>query len=631
MRHLIIGTAGHVDHGKTALIRALTGVDTDRLKEEQERGITIDLGFTGFELPGGIQAGIVDVPGHEHFINNMLAGVVGMDLVLLVVAADEGICAQTLEHLDILKLSGIREMIVVLTKWDKVEEKDRPFVKARLERDLQKTWAAGMPVCAVSSLTGEGLEELRERICRVAGGRVIERDPYAVPRLPIDRFFQVKGAGSVVTGTLIGGQLKRGEEICLYPSGIPCRIRNIQVHNRDVESCTAGQRTALNLTGIKPGQIRRGEVAARKGSLAGSYLADVRLSVLPSSSRSILSGMRFHLFIGTAHLLCRVLLLERDELKPGESGLAQLRGESTFVAMKNDRFVLRFYSPMETMAGGVILDSHPSKHAHLDEIQQRRLNQLEKGFFASLEYYMAEQVMVSARMAARTLGVREEALLQEWKEQGMPVYKTDSEVYLCHPDRQEELEQRVLDQLSSYAQKYPYRTGMNRAEVAGKALAGIPQAAADLFLSGMEEAMLIQTEYGKLALHGHRILKDEAYNRVMSTLNNSCRKAGLAFMKAEQFRFDGVKSELVKELLAVAVETGKLLRLEEDYYTIPAVMEPVLAYIREYLKENEEISIIQLREGLGVSRKNAKLIFAYTDRMRLTRDTGAQSMRKRYI
>lgn len=630
MQHLIIGTAGHVDHGKTALIRALTGVNTDRLKEEQERGITIDLGFTGFTLPDGTQAGIVDVPGHEHFIPNMLAGVVGMDLVLLVVAADEGICAQTREHLDILMLLGVREIITVLTKWDMIEERDRAYVKGRLEKELQETYAAGMPVCPVSSVTGEGVAQLLETICRTAKSRVVERDASAAPRLPIDRFFQIKGAGSVVTGTLISGQLKKGDEVCLYPSGIGCRIRNIQVHNQDAESCTAGQRSALNLTGIRPGQIKRGEVVGLKGSLSASYLADVRLTVLKSSSRSIISGMRFHLFLGTSHLLCRVLLLEGEELLPGESGLAQLRAESTFVAQKNDRFVLRFFSPVETMAGGVILDNHPAKHAHLDEAQQERLNRLEQGLFASIEYYMAGRGMASVSMTARELGVKQEAVLQEWKDKGMPLYKTDHETYLCHPEYRMQLEQRVIELISSYQDRYPYRTGMNRAEVAGKALAGIAPAAADLFLSRMEEALLLQSEYGKLALHGHRIRKDEFYNKVMSTLNNSCRKAGLTFLKAEQFRFDGVKQELAKELLATALETGKALRLDEDYYTIPAVMAPVVQYVTDFFKQSDEISIIELREGLGVSRKNAKLIFAYLDRIRITRDTGAQSTRKRY-
>ncbi len=630
MRHLIIGTAGHVDHGKTALIQALTGVNTDRLKEEQERGITIDLGFTGFTLLDGTQAGIVDVPGHERFINNMLAGVVGMDLVLLVIAADEGIRPQTIEHLEILKLSGVRQMIVVLTKWDKIEEKDRSFVRARLEKELQKTGAAGMPLCPVSSVTGEGIDTLQEVICRIAKERVIERDALAVPRLPIDRFFQIKGVGSVVTGTLLCGTLKKDEDVCLYPSGVHCRIRGIQVHNQDRTECTAGQRVALNLTGLKLGQIKRGETLAPAKSLTGNYLADVRLSVLESSQRTIVSGMRFHLFLGTAHLLCRVLLLDKNELKPGESGLAQLRAESSFAAMKNDRFILRFYSPVETIAGGVILDNHPAKHAHLTEEQQEKLKKLEEGFFASLLYYMAGKEMVSARFAAMELGVRKEVLLQEWKVNGMPVYQTDGEAYICHPERKEEMEERVIKLLAEYHQSYPYRSGMNRAEVAQKALTALPFAVSDLFLKQMEEALLVQTEYGRLALHGHRIKKDAMYNKVMSTLNNSCRKAGLTFLSKNQFQFIGLKEEQIEELLLTAIETKKVIRIAEEYYTIPAVIEPVAETVRNYLKAHEEISLVELRELFGTSRKNSKLIFEYLDKQKITRKTESISVRTRY-
>ncbi len=630
MRHLIIGTAGHVDHGKTALIQALTGVNTDRLKEEQERGITIDLGFTGFTLQDGTQAGIVDVPGHERFINNMLAGVVGMDLVLLVIAADEGICPQTREHLDILMLSGVRQMVVVLTKWDKIEEKDRRFVRERLEKALQDTAAVGMPICQVSSVTGEGISTLQELICQVAKERVIERDALAVPRLPIDRFFQMKGVGSVVTGTLLCGQLKKEEEVCLYPSGVKCRIRGIQVHNQDTEHCTAGQRVALNLTGIKAGQIKRGETVALAGSLTGNYMADVKLSVLPSSGRTIVSGMRFHLFIGTAHLLCRVLLLDKDELNPGESGLAQIRAESSFAAMKNDRFILRFYSPVETIAGGVILDSHPAKHAHLNEEQQQRLKSLEGGFFASLSYYMKGKELVSARLAAMELGVRKEVLLQEWKVNGMPVYQTDGEAYICHPDSRFEIENRVMKILGEYHQMYPYRIGMNRAEAAQKALPAMPSLVSDLFLRQMEEARLIQTEYGKLALHGHRIQKDAVYNKVMSTINNSCRKAGLVFLSETQFHFIGVKEEEMKELLATAVETKKAVRIAEDYYTIPAVIDPAVNMVKEYLEAHGEISMAELRELLGTSRKNGKLIFEYLDKQKITRKTESISVRAKY-
>ncbi|MEW5786082.1 MAG: selenocysteine-specific translation elongation factor, partial [Bacillota bacterium] len=322
MEHLIIGTAGHVDHGKTVLVRALTGVDTDRLREEKERGISIDLGFAPFRLPGGRLAGVVDVPGHERFIHNMLAGAAGMDLVLLVVDANEGVMPQTREHLNILQLLGIQKGIIVITKIDLVEEEWRELVQEEIKEELQGTFLEGAPVTAVSALKGEGLEELKELIDDLTR-EVASRDTTAPLRLPVDRAFSVPGFGTVITGTLFQGTVRAGDTVAVLPPGVEARVRNIQVHDHDVKEARAGQRVALNLSGLEKERVQRGSVVTHPGSYRQTALLDTAVSLLPAAPRPLKNMDPVHFFLGTARTTARMLLLDRDELKPGEKSLAQ--------------------------------------------------------------------------------------------------------------------------------------------------------------------------------------------------------------------------------------------------------------------------------------------------------------------
>ena len=317
MKRVIIGTAGHIDHGKTALIRALTGRNTDRLKEEQERGITIDLGFTWFDLKDGSRAGIIDVPGHEKFIHNMTAGVAGMDLVLMVVAADEGVMPQTIEHLNILSLLGVQKSILVLNKCDLVDGEWLELMEQETRERLQDTAMRDAPLVRVSAATGEGLEELKDRISELIRDEVRERDAASIPRLPIDRVFSIRGFGVVVTGTLLSGTLHQEDALELYPTGRRCAIRGIQVHGEKREECAAGQRAAVNLSGVKREDIRRGCVLALPDSMKNTRRIDVSLTVLKDARRSLANRSRLHFFTGTSELLCRAVLLEKDELDPG--------------------------------------------------------------------------------------------------------------------------------------------------------------------------------------------------------------------------------------------------------------------------------------------------------------------------
>ena len=365
MENSIIGTAGHVDHGKTLLIQALTGIDTDRLQEEKRRGITIELGFAYLDFPNGQRVGIIDVPGHEKFIRNMLAGAGGVDFALLVVAADEGFMPQTVEHLDILCLLGLQDGLVVITKMDMVDAEMLAMVQADVEAHVRGTFLEGKPILPVSALTGAGIPQLRtllqERLQQAPVKNL--RNPF---RLPVDRVFSVDGFGTVVTGTLVEGQIAENDEAQLYPSGLVAKVRNLQVHGQTVPQARAGQRVAVNLAGLKKSDIRRGDTLAYAGSLENSWMLDVRLQALADSSRQILNHSQVHLYHGARVLLAKVVLLDRDQLAPGESAYAQLRLQEPLAARTGDRFVIRFYSPLETIGGGIVLDPNPPRHKRHD-------------------------------------------------------------------------------------------------------------------------------------------------------------------------------------------------------------------------------------------------------------------------
>ena len=360
MKQIVLGTAGHIDHGKTSLIKALTGIDTDRLKEEKQRGITIELGFAHFDLPGGQILGIVDVPGHEKFVKNMVAGATGIDLVALVVAADEGVMPQTREHLEICELLKIRYGLVVLTKIDMVESDWLELVREDVSEYLSETFLADSPMVEVSAVTGQGLEELTgvlDKMCQ----EIPEKEAGHIYRVPVDRVFTMKGFGTVITGTSVSGRIRTGDEITIYPQGINSRIRGLQVHNREVNDARAGLRTAVNLQGVEKAVIRRGDVLATKDSLRPTYMVDVSLDLLPSAPRKVKNRTRVRFHSGTSEIMARVVLLDREELNPGESCFAQVRLDEPTAVLKNDRYVLRSYSPVRTIGGGEVLNALPGR------------------------------------------------------------------------------------------------------------------------------------------------------------------------------------------------------------------------------------------------------------------------------
>ncbi|MCU6726082.1 SelB translation factor [uncultured Clostridium sp.] len=637
MKHIIIGTAGHIDHGKTTLIKALTGCNTDRWKEEQERGITIDLGFAFFDLPNGDRAGIVDVPGHEKFIHNMVTGVCGMDMVLLVIAADEGIMPQTKEHMDILHLLGIQKCIVVLNKMDLVDPEWLELMEEEVRDQLQDTFLKDAPVVKVSAVTGEGLKELTDEIVKMETSEVQEKEIHTIPRLPIDRVFTISGFGTIVTGTLISGIIRKDDTLQLYPWNAPCKVRNIQVHGKNVDECSAGQRVAVNLTGIKKEDISRGDVLASPNSMKGTTLLDVKLKILKDSNRIVKNRSRLHLFTGTSEVLCRAILLDRDEVKAGEECFAQLRLEQELALRKGDRFVVRFYSPMETIGGGEVLEPNPKAKRRFKEEALEELRRKEAGSsvdVVQMHVKSHRDTLITITELAKLTALSEEEIRQDVSEleDGSEafVFPMKKDTYVWMRDDELYLQEQIKAELKKYHHKYPYRHGIKKAEIQTKYMKKIkPVVAAKIFEHWeTEESIISSGEY--LHLPEFEILKDARYEGCRKLLLNSFEKAEYQFVKLSETDVEKEYADMAEDILLLLREENQLVRLSEDAYTVKPLLETAAEKIREVVHQQPVITISEVRDLFSTSRKNAKLILEYTDGQRITRNTGAESEWKAY-
>src|SRR5262249_36796958 len=507
MKHIIVGTAGHIDHGKTALVKALTGIDADRLKEEKQRGITIDIGFADLTV-GEFRFGFVDVPGHERFVKNMLAGAHGLDMVMLVVAADESVMPQTREHFDICRLLHIKSGLVVLTKSDMVDADLLELARTEVEDFVRGSFLEGAPIIAVSSKSGAGIKERKPVVADLAE-RLEPKKVSAIPRLPIDRAFSIKGFGTVVTGTLIAGEMAPGDDLEVLPAGLKVRVRNVQVHGQDAEIALAGQRTAINLQGVNVDQVQRGSALVPAGRLRATSMIDARLELLNSAPRPLTQRARVRLHHGTAEVMARVVILpgesvsgeesgselerlgsehkatsnepgalkgsptsnpERGAVQPGGTAIVQLRLEEPLTALPGDRFIIRSYSPQVTIGGGVILDALPEKHRIRDETARRHLEQLEAasaGERVALFIEMAGKHGATATELASRTGVTDsqlEALTRELIRTGR-VMATGAPLLLISQDNYRLLADRVTELLSEHHRREPLSLGVSREEV----------------------------------------------------------------------------------------------------------------------------------------------------------------------
>lgn len=637
MKNIIIGTAGHIDHGKTTLIKALTGRNTDRWEEEQRRGITIDLGFTYFDLPGGDRAGIIDVPGHEKFINNMVAGVVGMDLVLLVIAADEGIMPQTREHVDILHLLGIEKSIIVLNKCDLVDEEWLELVEDEVREELEGTFLENAPVAKVSAATGEGLEELIGLIQQMTGDDLETKDIHTIPRLPVDRVFTLSGFGTIITGTLVSGTITKDDTLEMYPVGKECKIRSIQVHGEDKDVCYAGQRVAINLSNVKKKEIFRGCVLAPKNSMKNTDLLDVKLNVLDSSMRVLTNHTRLHFFTGTSEVLCRAVLLDKEEIGPGESGYVQLRLEEEVAVRRGDKFVVRFYSPMETIGGGVVLEPNPGikKRFHQEVIDE--LKRKESGSVADvIELHIKEHgktLVTLAELASLTALSADEIkeAAQELREQGLiHTFELKKDTWLWHADSRREAQQEILAALTAYETKYPYRYGMKKAEVQGIYFQKIKPNLFDKVIELLEEEGCVKREGEFLCTPEFEVRKDGTYEKVSAVLLNTFEKARFDFVRYSEIELPGVDRGTGDDILNILLVEGAVVKVTDDMYTLKSYMEEARRVICEKLAEDPVITIAQVRDIFGTSRKSAKPILEYMDGLKVTKKTGAESERVAY-
>ena len=637
MKNIIIGTTGHIDHGKTTLIKALTGRNTDRWEEEQRRGITIDLGFTYFDLKSGDRVGIIDVPGHEKFINNMVAGVVGMDLVMLVIAADEGIMPQTREHMDILGLLGIEKSIIVLNKCDLVEEEWIELVEEEVKEELEGTFLENAPIMKVSAATGQGIPELIDMIEQLTADEVEQKDINTIPRLPIDRAFSMSGFGTVITGTLLAGSITKEDTLEMYPIGKECKIRSIQVHGQPVERCYAGQRVAINLSNIKKSEIKRGCVLAPPNNMKNTMMLDVKMNILPSSMRILTNHARLHLFTGTSEVLCRAILLDKEEIGPGESGYVQLRLEEEIALRRGDKFIVRFYSPMETIGGGVVLEPNPTKKKRFHQETIEELERKESGSsedIIDMHIHNSKDSMMTVAELAKITALSLEEVTEDvtsLEAQGMiKVFRMKKDSYTWHSSNDKAFQAELVEKLSDYHEKHPYRYGMQKAEIHNTFLKKVKPTVFDLYIDNLVEEGVIKRHNEFLSLPNHEIKKDSLYEKAEKKLLEVFEKAQLDFPKLSEVDMGGIEGDVIDDILLLLMEEGKIIKLGEELYTLTPYIENSKKIIQGLLSQKDLITMGEIRDALETSRKNAKLIVEYMDSIKVTKRNGTESERIAY-
>jgi selenocysteine-specific elongation factor len=626
-----IGTAGHVDHGKSTLVQALTGIDPDRLAEEKERGMTIDLGFAWLQTPAGHEVSIVDVPGHESFIKNMLAGVGGIDAALLVIAADEGIMPQTEEHLAILDLLGVSRGVVALTKCDLVEADWLEMVREEVEQRLRPTTLAGAPIVPVSAYTGAGLPELLAEIDR-ALDRSAERTDIGRPRLPIDRVFTITGFGTVVTGTLLDGRLAVGQEVSILPQGLSARIRAVQTHKRSIEEARPGSRVAINLAGVARQDLARGDVVARPGALQPTMLIDARLRLLESAPRPLAHNTMVDVYTGSCEVSARVALLDRAELLPGETAWAQLRLAGPSIVARRDRFIVRIPSPSLTIGGGEVIDPHPRYH------RRHQTWVLEK--LTVLEHAAPDELVLAAlqgderqRSGAKTIGSlrtagwelsdisRRSGLPQEDARMALAELIAEGRVVAHGPfffaqPVWNRLAMQAVKVVQEYHQQYPLRSGISREEWRSR-LGLAPRLA--------HEAQAALVAQGALAEAGGALLRLPDFTPAFTPAQQAAVDQLLAQFRAQPFTPPSrqeAEALVGPDVLAALLDQGTLVKLSESVLFLRETYEDALARILDYVRHHGKITVAEARDLLGTSRKYMLALLEHCDERRLTRRVG---------
>ncbi len=622
MKPIILGTAGHIDHGKTSLIKALTGIDTDRLKEEKERGITIELGFAHLQLPGGQRLGIVDVPGHEKFVKNMVAGATGIDLVALVIAADEGVMPQTREHLEICQLLKIRHGLVVLNKIDMVEADWLELVREDVTEYLSDTFLAESPIVEVSSVTGQGLEELVQALDELVR-KLPEKEVGHPFRLPIDRVFTMKGFGTVVTGTTVSGRVKTGEEISIYPQRIQAKVRGIHVHNMEVNEVRAGLRTAVNLQGVEKAMIQRGNIVATKDSLRPTYLVDVLLDLLPSAPRKLKNRAKARFHTGTSEIISTLILLDRDELEPGETCLAQVRLQEPTTILRGDRYVLRSYSPVRTIGGGEILNPLPRKKRRFSETVLSELKRLQTGelkeiveLFVSLGRFQGVEESELVFLANANRKKLDEVLTALKAQKKTILYDKERRV-LIHEDFLKMARDEIVGTITRYHKDFPLKAGLLKEELRSRSAGKDNPKLFNHIMNQLAREGVIVLEKEIVRLKGHRVTLAQDQEKVRSKLEKTYLKSGLQppYFRELKDKFPGNSGA---EVLEVMLKDGVLIKIKEDLYFHREAVAELKDRLVNFLKEHGEISTPEFKEMTGASRKYVIPLIEYFDQSQVT-------------
>jgi len=626
MKYIILGTAGHIDHGKSTLVKALTGTDPDRLREEKERGITLDLGFASLDLPGGSRLGIVDVPGHEGLIKNMLAGVGGIDIVMLVIAADEGIMPQTREHLAICDLLHVKKGLIVLTKMDMVEKDWLALVKDEVRSFVKGTFLEKSPIVPVSSKTGEDLPVLVQELAKLAN-EVAPKSSSGILRLPIDRVFTMKGFGTVITGTLLSGTISLEQEIDIFPKGIKTRVRGIQSHNQAARQAVAGQRTAVNLQAVEKEDLSRGDTIVSRSYFTPTKTLDAVLTMIKQAPRGLKTGSRVRFYNNTQEAIGRATLLGTDELLPGQEGYVQFRLEQPVIIQHGDRFILRFYSPMETLGGGMVLDPHARRHKKISMQQSvKNLQTLEKGgledrlalFIAGKGLAGMEEAEVIGSIAADKpdIATALTALVQK-----KIVLRTDT-LYV-HTSHLALIEKKILDLITVFHKDNSLKPGLDKEELKGGLRLRLHQKVLNMAVDGLVKKKQVEAEGSKLRLPGFKAGVGKDQGVFKDKIVEAIKKGGSQPPLREELpALLGITDKDAKDLLKLLGDEGRTVRINDSFHLHKDTIENIRADLKKHLEEKKEITMAEFRDLARTSRKFAVPIMEYFDSQKLTQRVG---------
>ena len=623
MSHVIIGTAGHIDHGKTALVRALTGIETDTLPEEQSRGVTIDIGFAYWRD----NVTIIDVPGHERFVKNMVTGVCTVDIAVFVVAADDGPMPQTREHLGILNLLDVRRGVIALTKTDLVDPDWVELVTEEVRDLVAGTFLAEAPIVPVSSEIGVGIDGLRDLLDKEIQ-KVESKQDRGVFRLPIDRAFSVRGFGTVVTGTVISGSVSTKDEAVLLPAGTPVRVRGIQTHGEDVDTAHLGARAAVNVTGVEVEEVKRGDLLCESGYFDTTYMLDVRLQALADASAPIKNRSRVHLHLGPREVLARVVLLESDELAPGESALAQLRLETPGVAAKGDRFVIRRYSPVVTLGGGVVLDASPSKHVRLkkDIIDSlRRLEHNDPKEVLDAKLRSAGWSSRATSDVATDLAVSEtelkELVTNLAEADRVRTFISGGRERHVHAENFGSLEAEAIDSLGRYHEEKPLSSGLRRRELQDRIIRHTEGALYEAVVDALIEEGRVAADGPLLRLADHQIELDNEQAAIRDSIIEDLVSGGAAPPDLSELSTKHGNGSLLAIVEAMRT-VGDVVRLDDGLLFAPRVLEDIETKMIGFLQDKGEMGVADFRDLVNTTRKYAVPLLNYFDGRGVTERQG---------